>query len=151
MVPPAVCAVTFLWCAVVMVAQAFKDCPVKHYAAIGIAMVPPVADYLFTQITGAVGLAGYSTEVLPSGLSGYNEEVTQMILDAGVMWNGVPGVKAGAIIIGILLGTMTVFVIEKQLHKAALQRWQGMSWPASASSTARSSGFTRCLPMPSAI
>lgn len=120
MVPPAVCAVTFLWCAVVMVAQAFKDCPVKHYGAIAVAMVPPVADYLYTQITGAVGLAGYSTEVLADGTSGYNAEVTQMIKDAGVMWNGVPGVKAGAIIIGILLGTMTVFIIEKQLHKVGI-------------------------------
>ena len=67
MVPAAVCAVTFLWCAVVMVAQAFKECPLKHYAAIGIAMVPPVADYLYSQITGAVGLAGYTTEVLADG------------------------------------------------------------------------------------
>ena len=58
MVPPAVCAVTFLWCAVVMVAQAFKDCPVKHYAAIAVAMLPPVADYLYTQITGVAGLGG---------------------------------------------------------------------------------------------
>ena len=120
MVPPAVCAVTFLWCAVVMVAQAFKDCPVKHYAAIAVAMLPPVADYLYTQITGVAGLAGYSTEILADGTSGYNAEVTQMIKDAGVMWNGVPGVKAGAIIIGILLGTMTVFIIEKQLHKVGV-------------------------------
>lgn len=120
LVPAAVCAVTFLWCAVVMVAQAFKDNPVKHYAAVGIAMIPPVADYLYTQITGAAGLAGYSTEVLADGTAGYNAEVTQMILDAGVMWNGVPGVKAGAVIIGILLGTITVFIIEKQLLKVGV-------------------------------
>ncbi len=73
MVPPAVCAVTFLWCAIVT-----------------------------------------------SGLAEYNAEVTQMIKDAGVMWNGVPAVKSGAIIIGILLGTMTVFIIDKQLHKVAI-------------------------------
>ncbi len=102
------------------VAQAFKDCDKKHYAAVGIAMVPPVADYLYTQITGSVGLAGYMTEVMPSGLAEYNAEVTQMIKDAGVMWNGVPAVKSGAIIIGILLGTMTVFIIDKQLHKVAI-------------------------------
>ena len=97
-----------------------KDCDKKHYAAVGIAMVPPVADYLYTQITGSVGLAGYMTEVMPSGLAEYNAEVTQMIKDAGVMWNGVPAVKSGAIIIGILLGTMTVFIIDKQLHKVAI-------------------------------
>ena len=74
----------------------------------------------YTQITGSVGLAGYMTEVMPSGLAEYNAEVTQMIKDAGVMWNGVPAVKSGAIIIGILLGTMTVFIIDKQLHKVAI-------------------------------
>ena len=79
-----------------------------------------IRDSLYTQITGSVGLAGYMTEVMPSGLAEYNAEVTQMIKDAGVMWNGVPAVKSGAIIIGILLGTMTVFIIDKQLHKVAI-------------------------------
>lgn len=119
MVPPAVCAVTFLWCAVVMVAQAFKDCNVKHYAAVGIAMIPPVADYMYTQITGAAGLGGFYTETTASGLAEYNAEVTQLLIDAGVMWNGVPAVKSGAIIIGILLGTMTVFIIDKKLQNVA--------------------------------
>ena len=57
---------------------------------------------------------------MPSGLSEYNAEITQAIKDAGVMWNGVPGTKSGAIIIGILLGTMTVFIIDKQLNKVAI-------------------------------
>ena len=33
-----------------------QECPLKHYAAIGIAMVPPVADYLYSQITEQWGL-----------------------------------------------------------------------------------------------
>ena len=118
LVPAAICAVTFLWCAVIIVAQAFKECSHKHYAAIAIAMVPSIADYLYTQVTGAVGLADLWTETLPNGLSGYAPETTQALLDAGVMWNGVPAVKAGAIIIGLLLGSMTVYIIDKQLHKA---------------------------------
>ena len=119
-VPPAVCAVTFLWCAIVMVCQAFKDCDTKHYAAVGIAMLPPVADYLYTQITGAVGLAGIYTEKMASGLMEYTPDVTQALLDGGVMWNGVPGVKAGAIIVGILLGTMTAAIIDKKLDHVAI-------------------------------
>ena len=43
-----------------------------------------------------------------------------MLIDAGVMWNGVAATKAGAILIGILLGTMTVFIIDKKLDRAAL-------------------------------
>ena len=119
-VPPAVCAITFLWCAVVMVAQAFKDNDRKHYAAVAVAMIPPVADYLYTQVTGAVGLANIWAEVQSSGLSEYNAEVTQMIKDAGVMWNGVPATKSGAIIIGILLGTIVTFVIDKKLDRVGI-------------------------------
>lgn len=120
LVPPAICAITFLWCAVIMVAQAFKDVDRKHYAAIGIAMVPPVADYLFTQITGSVALTDVWTETMSNGLPGYAEETTRALIENGVMWNGVPAVKSGAIIIGIILGTLTVFVIDKRLDKASL-------------------------------
>ena len=34
------------------------------------------------------------------------------------MWNGVPAVKAGAIVIGIILGAITVFVIDRKLVRA---------------------------------
>lgn len=120
MVPPAVCAVTFLWCAIVMLAQAFKACETKHYAAIGIAMVPPVADYMFTQITGALGSVDVWTEIQATGLNGYSSEVTNSLIANGVMWNGIPGVKSGAILIGILLSSITVFIIDRRLDKVAL-------------------------------
>ena len=120
LVPPAICAITFLWCAVVMLCQAFRATERKHYAGVAIAMIPPVADYLFTQVTGSVGLANLWTETLSSGLSGYSAEVTQMLIDAGVMWNGVPAVKAGSIIIGIILGAMTTFIIDHRLDKCAI-------------------------------
>ncbi|MFI3207936.1 MAG: xanthine/uracil/vitamin C permease [Eubacteriales bacterium] len=120
-VPAAVCAITFLWCAITMVSQAFKECDVKHYAAVAVAMVPPIADYFYTQVTGAVGAAADMwTETLSTGLTGYSEEFTTSLIDNGVMWNGVPAVKAGAIIIGILLGTVTVFIIDKKLDKVAI-------------------------------
>jgi AGZA family xanthine/uracil permease-like MFS transporter len=119
LVPPAVCAITFLWCAIIMTSQAYRACERKHFAAIGVAMVPPVADYLFTQVTGSVGVAEVWTETLETGLTGYNAEITRLLLDNGVMWNGVPAVKAGAIIIGLILGTVVVFMIDRRLEKAA--------------------------------
>lgn len=119
LVPQAICAITFLWCAIVMVAQGFRATERKHYAGVAIAMVPPVADYLYTQVTGAVSLTNNWADILPSGLSGYTSEITDQIINAGVMWNGVPAVKAGAIIIGIIIGTMTVFIIDHKLNKAA--------------------------------
>ncbi|SCY40323.1 xanthine/uracil/vitamin C permease [Desulfoluna spongiiphila] len=120
LVPPAVAAITYLWCATIMLAQAFKACKPKHYAGVGIAMVPPIADYLYTQVTGAVGISGVWAETQASGLAGYGSKVTQNLLEAGVMWNGVPAVKAGAIIIGIILSSFVVFIIDRRLDKAAI-------------------------------
>lgn len=120
LVPPAICGITYLWCAVIMVAQAFRVCEGKYFAAITVSMIPPVADFLFTQVTGSVGLANIWTEVTASGVNGYSPEVTEMILNAGVMWRGIPEVKAGAIIVGILAGAMTAFITERKLDKAAI-------------------------------
>ena len=120
LVPPAIAAITYLWCSTVMVCQSFKDVKAKHYAAIVVAMIPPVADYLFTQITGAVGLADKWTETLESGVVGYSAEVSQYLANNGVMWRGVAEVKSGAIIIGLILGTVTVFIIDNRLDKVAI-------------------------------
>ena len=125
-VPAAVVAVTFLWCAVIMVSQAFKECKPKHYAAIAVAMVPSIADYLVTQVEGSVaagsmaeGGYGIWMETLANGVKGFSQNVTDLLVSGGVMWNGVPAVKAGAIIIGILLGSIIVFMIEKKLRSAS--------------------------------
>ena len=86
LVPPAVAAITFLWCAVIMVAQAFKECTPKHYAAIAIAMVPSIADYLFTQVEAALATGsmmeggwGIWSETLESGLKGFTADVTELL------------------------------------------------------------------------
>ena len=128
LVPPAICAITFLWCAVVMVAQAFKDNELKHYAAVGVAMVPSIADYLYTQVTGAVSAASdyaIAVEVQAMGLSDYSADFVQYLKDAGVMWNGVPAVKSGAIVVGILLGTMVTFIIDQKLDKVGITAFIG--------------------------
>ena len=77
-------------------------------------------NYIFTQITGSVGFADVWTEVLPNGVEGYAVEVSQYLIDLGVMWRGVAEVKSGAIIIGIILGTITAFIIDKRLDKVAI-------------------------------
>ncbi|MDR1774281.1 MAG: xanthine/uracil/vitamin C permease [Clostridioides sp.] len=125
LVPPAIAAITYLWCSIVMLSQAYYACDKKHFAGIGIAMVPPIADFLYTQITGAVGLADIYTETLPTGLLGYGNEVTSRLLASGVMWNGVPAVKAGAIVIGLIIGSLTIFIIDRRLDKAAIACFMG--------------------------
>lgn len=120
LVPPAICAITFLWCAIIMLCQAFKATKPKHYAAVAIAMIPAVADFIYNQTTAAVGVSDTWTKTLSSGLPGYAPDITDTLIHNGAIWNGVPAVKCGAIIIGLLLSTLTVCIIDHQLDKAAL-------------------------------
>ena len=83
-------------------------------------MIPPVADFLYTQITGAVGIADIWTETLSTGLSGYSPEVTQYLVDNGVMWTGVPAVKAGAVIIGYYSWNNGCLYYDKRLDKVGI-------------------------------
>ena len=119
-VPPAICAVTFLWCAVIMVAQGFKEVKAKHYAALAVAMVPSIADYLYTQVTGALGFADIWAETQADGLAGYSGEISRALIENGVMWNGVPAVRSGAIIIGLVWGAALVFIIDRRLKRAGV-------------------------------
>ncbi len=117
-IPAAICAITFLWCAIVMVAQAFKENKTKYFAAVVVAMLPAIGDYVFSQVTGAAGLAGAWTENI-NGLNQFAPEVTQALLDGGVMWNGVPALHSGAIVTGILWGAAVAFIIDRRLDKTA--------------------------------
>ena len=108
-----------------MLSQAFRVVDKKYYAAIGVAMVPSVADFLYTQVTGAAGLADLWTEKVASGINDFAPDVCQAFTDAGCMWNGVAAVKAGAIVIGILLGTMVAFIIDRRLDKVAIVAFVG--------------------------
>ncbi|MBO6052886.1 MAG: xanthine/uracil/vitamin C permease, partial [Clostridia bacterium] len=53
-------------------------------------------------------------------IKGFTPEISEMLVVNGAMWNGVPEVKAGAIIVGILLGSMCVFMIDRKLRSASL-------------------------------
>lgn len=132
MMPPVIAAITFLWCAVIMVSQAFKEAiPVKHAAAVVMAMIPHLADFSFTQVTGALGAVPglenftdasmkYYTVISNRGITEYIPQITDALNSNGVMWAGVPELKAGAIITGMLWATITAFIIDKRLDKTAI-------------------------------
>ncbi len=87
----------------------------KAKAGVGYALVSG----LVLGAAGIFGLFTFLSNMVPPAVCAVTF-LWCVIKDAGVMWNGVPAVKSGAIIIGILLGTMTVFIIDKQLHKVAI-------------------------------
>ena len=89
--------------------QAFQESPQRHAPAIVLALVPQIAEWGKTQIDNALAAAG--TSVADVGLA--------KLAAVGVLYGGLETLGAGATLAGIILGAVTVFIIDRALDKAA--------------------------------
>jgi AGZA family xanthine/uracil permease-like MFS transporter len=89
--------------------QAFQETPSSHAPAIILAMIPQIAAWGKTMIDGALGAAG--TNAATVGLD--------KLSNVGVLYHGLATLGGGATLAGIILGAVTVFIIERKLEQAA--------------------------------
>ncbi len=116
LMPAVIASITFLWCAILMVVQAFTDTPRRHGAAVAIALIPHIADVLYTYVRDALGAFGVFIE---EGLTmNSTDQFSQTMLDYGVTWHGVLAMRSGAILTSIMWATVVVFIIDRRLDKA---------------------------------
>ncbi|WP_291823868.1 regulator [Bosea sp. (in: a-proteobacteria)] len=90
-------------------AQAFQTTPTSHAPAIVLAVTPHLAAWAKVQIDGALGAAG--TNAAAVGID--------KMANMGVLYHGLELMGGGAILSGLVLGAIAVFVIEKQFMQAA--------------------------------
>jgi AGZA family xanthine/uracil permease-like MFS transporter len=90
-------------------AQAFQTTPTSHAPAIVLAVTPHLAAWAKVQIDGALGAAG--TNAAAVGID--------KMANMGVLYHGLELMGGGAILSGLVLGAIAVFVIEKQFVQAA--------------------------------
>ena len=88
--------------------QAFQETPKTHAPAIILAMLPQIAAWGKTMIDSALGAAGTNAAAV-----GFDK-----LGNAGVLYHGLATFGGGATLAGIILGAVTVFIIERQLNKA---------------------------------
>jgi adenine/guanine/hypoxanthine permease len=116
--PPVVASITFLWCAMLMVVQATTDVPRRHGAALAIALVPHMADVLYTYVRDALGSAHIYLEY---GLTmNSSDEISQAMINYGVPWRGIAALRHGSILTSIILATVVVFIIDRRLNRAGV-------------------------------
>ena len=89
--------------------QAFQETPRSHAPAIILAMIPQIAAWGKTMIDGALGAAGSNAATVGLDKLGAT----------GVLYHGLATLGGGATLAGIILGAVTVFIIDRQLEKAA--------------------------------
>ncbi len=90
-------------------AQAFQETPKRHAPAIVLALVPHLAAWGKLQIDNALGAAGTSVK----------EVGIEMLAQTGVLYEGLHLMGGGAILGGLVLGAIAVFVIDRQFVKAS--------------------------------
>jgi AGZA family xanthine/uracil permease-like MFS transporter len=90
--------------------QAFQEAPHRHAPAIVLALLPQIAAWGKTQIDNALGAAGTSAADIG----------TAKLASFGVLYQGLETLGGGATLAGIILGAITVFIIDRKLERAAI-------------------------------
>jgi adenine/guanine/hypoxanthine permease len=109
LVPVVAIAPILLYIGMLIGAQAFQTTPLTHAPAIVLGLVPHLAAWAKTLIDGALGAAG--VELTPELVAG--------MATNGVLYEGLAILGNGAILTGLILAAIGVFVIERRFVYAA--------------------------------
>ncbi|MBE1490576.1 regulator [Plantactinospora soyae] len=108
--PTAAIVPILLYIGLLIGAQAFQATPRVHAAAVVAALIPNIAAWATGQMDNVLAAAGTSAaEVGNSALAG-----------AGVVYDGLLVLGQGAILAGLVLGAVVVFIIDKRFTRAAI-------------------------------
>lgn len=115
LVPVVAISPILLYIGMLIGAQAFQTSPHSHAPAIILGLVPHLAAWAKTLIDGALGAAGTSAAAVGMDAMATN----------GVLYEGLSLLGNGAILSGLVLAAIGVFVIEKQFLTAAAFAFAG--------------------------
>ena len=90
-------------------AQAFQTTPKVHAAAIVVALIPNIASWAQGSMADVLSAAGTSAEKV-----GYDN-----LAGAGVIYKGLLILGSGAVLVGLILGAITSFLIDRRFYWAA--------------------------------
>jgi len=115
LIPVVAISPILLYIGMLIGAQAFQESPKSHAPAIILALTPHLAAWGKLQIDNALTAAGTSAAAV--GLDKLGQ--------TGVIYRGLEVLGGGAILAGLILGAIGVFVIERQFLKAAAFSFAG--------------------------
>ncbi|MFG1837103.1 regulator [Micromonospora sp. NPDC049175] len=108
--PTAAIVPILLYIGLLIGAQAFQATPRAHAAAVVAALIPNIAAWATGQIDNALAAAGTTAAAVgDDALNG-----------AGVIYDGLLVLGQGAILAGLVLGAVVVFIIDKRFVRAAI-------------------------------
>lgn len=109
LIPVVAISPILLYIGMLIGAQAFQTTPTKHAPAVVLALTPHLAAWAKLLIDNSLAVAGTSASAL--GL--------EKLGTVGVLYHGLEVMGGGAILVGLVLGAIGVFVVERQFINAA--------------------------------
>jgi len=100
----------FLYIGLLIGSQAFQETPRRHAPAVILALVPNIAAWALAQVKGTLNAAG---------ISSVDEAMHAKMAGEGVLLHGLEVMGGGAVLTGLTLAAVAVFIIERQLWRAA--------------------------------
>lgn len=99
-----------VYISMVIGAQAFSSTEKRHIPALIIAFMPFIASYVVTQVNNALGAAG--TSAAKVGI--------EALTSSGIPYEGWKILGSGDILVGMMLATIVIFVIDKKFKISAV-------------------------------
>lgn len=102
-----------LYIGMLICAQAFETTPREHAPAIALALTPHLAAWATVLLSGALGAAGMNFGAI------HSPEFIAKMGQNGVLFHGLEVMGGGSILVGLVLGAIAVFVIERKFVNAS--------------------------------
>ncbi len=102
-----------LYIGMLICAQSFQTTPREHAPAIALAITPHLAAWATVLLSGALGAAGMAFPAI------HDPNFMTKMAQTGVLYHGLEVMGGGAILTGLVLGAIAVFVIERKFANAA--------------------------------
>nr|WP_246252079.1 regulator [Ancylobacter pratisalsi] len=109
LIPVVAISPILLYIGMLIGAQAFQTTPSRHAPAVVLALTPHLAAWAKLLIDNSLGMAGTSAAAIGMEKLGA----------VGVLYHGLEVMGGGAILVGLVLGAIAVFVIERKFEHAS--------------------------------
>jgi AGZA family xanthine/uracil permease-like MFS transporter len=110
LIPVVAISPILLYIGMLIGSQAFQESPHKHAPAVIMAIIPSLAAWGKLQIDNSLGSV--------SGIHQITPEMIASMAQTGVFYHGLSILGGGSILAGVVLGTITVYIIDRKFLMA---------------------------------
>jgi AGZA family xanthine/uracil permease-like MFS transporter len=116
LVPTVAILPILLYIGMLIGSQAFQETPKRHAPAIILSLTPHLASWAVALINSSLAAAGIVVGALTPNQF---DELAAKMKNEGVLYHGLQILGGGSILSGLILGALTVCIIDRQIKKAA--------------------------------